>query len=241
MSATQPLESRGLISRPRADEMFPVGKVGRQLEPVLNYGTYGVTFFFVLSGFVLTWSSRQTTGAPTFYRRRFARIWPSHFVTLLLAIPIFYSFRPDPSHWWEKPVSVWILLLSIPLLQAWWNSPTILFSGNPAAWTLTCEFFFYAVTPWVLKPFRRLSAAGALAVAAAIFILEVAYRETRIQMPRVLAYPYPPAPHPTPGLPDRDVLGGGVATRLDLPSATGVHLPRHRRCNTAARRDRLPW
>src|SRR5262245_62142748 len=42
----------------------------------LKYGTSGVTFFFVLSGFVLTWSARPGTKIRTFYRRRFARIFP---------------------------------------------------------------------------------------------------------------------------------------------------------------------
>ena len=43
----------------------------------LKYGTSGVTFFFVLSGFVLTWSAQPGTKIRTFYRRRFARIWPA--------------------------------------------------------------------------------------------------------------------------------------------------------------------
>jgi len=155
----------------------------KPLIPVLKHGIYGVTFFFVLSGFVLTWSSVQSTGAPTFYWRRFSRIYPSHFVALLLAIPIFYSFNPDPSQSWVKPVSIGILLLSVPLIQAWWTDPTVTLSGNPAAWTLTCEFFFYAVHPWVMKPFRRLLARGALVLAAGVFLLEVAYREAVARMP----------------------------------------------------------
>lgn len=59
-------------------------------------GHYGVAFFFVLSGFVLTWSAKPTTTMPTFWWRRFARIYPASFVALLLAIPVFYSFDPDP-------------------------------------------------------------------------------------------------------------------------------------------------
>ena len=155
----------------------------KPLVPILKHGVYGVTFFFVLSGFVLTWSSVQSTGAPTFYWRRFSRIYPSHFVALLLAIPVFYSFHPDPSQSWVKPVSIGILLLSVPLIQAWWTDTTITLSGNPAAWTLTCEFFFYAVHPWVMKPFRRLFARGALVVAAGVFLLEVGYREALTRMP----------------------------------------------------------
>ena len=56
------------------------------IEGVLRYGAYGVTFFFVLSGFVLTWSARPGTPASTFWWRRFARIYPSHIVALVLAL-----------------------------------------------------------------------------------------------------------------------------------------------------------
>ena len=55
------------------------------LGAVARYGNHGVAFFFVLSGFVLTWS---------------ARIYPAHVVALLVAIPVFYSVTsatPDPS------------------------------------------------------------------------------------------------------------------------------------------------
>src|SRR4051812_30091043 len=39
-------------------------------------GSSGVAFFFVLSGFVLTWSSRPDDSTASFYRRRIARILP---------------------------------------------------------------------------------------------------------------------------------------------------------------------
>jgi peptidoglycan/LPS O-acetylase OafA/YrhL len=41
----------------------------------------GVSFFFVLSGFVLTWSARPDDIATGFWRRRIARIYPVHLVT----------------------------------------------------------------------------------------------------------------------------------------------------------------
>ena len=58
-----------------------------------GFGATGVTFFFVLSGFVLTWSFRPADTPGRFYWRRFARIWPLHAVTTLLALPVFYSMR----------------------------------------------------------------------------------------------------------------------------------------------------
>ena len=54
--------------------------------PAAEIGYVGVSFFFVLSGFVLTWSRRAGESAATFYRHRFARIWPATTLVTLLAI-----------------------------------------------------------------------------------------------------------------------------------------------------------
>lgn len=53
-------------------------------QSLMNFGYTGVSFFFVLSGFVLTWSARPRVGARQFWWRRVARIWPSHMVALAL-------------------------------------------------------------------------------------------------------------------------------------------------------------
>lgn len=142
----------------------------------LSEGFYGVTFFFVLSGFVLTWSASDRVSQSTFYWRRFARVYPAHFVALLLAIPVFYSFDPDPAQSWVKPVSVGILALSFVLLQGWSLNPTILFSGNPAAWTLTCEAFFYALHPYISKILGPLRVRGSLIFIAAVVVIAFSYR-----------------------------------------------------------------
>jgi len=122
--------------------------------PLFEFGYYGVMFFFVLSGFVLSWSWRREVPVRAFYLRRIGRIWPAAMVSLIIAIPVFYSFTPDPAQWWVKPFDLGILLLSVPLIQGWWLAPAILFSGNPAAWTLTCEFFFYSLHPVFQRIFR---------------------------------------------------------------------------------------
>lgn len=142
----------------------------------VSFGKYGVTLFFVLSGFVLTWSARPGVRAPTFYWRRFARIYPAHFVALLMAIPVFYSFTPQADQGWVKPVEIGVLLLSVPLIQGWWRDPVLLYSGNPAAWTLTCEFFFYALFPPLHRVVVRLKVRGALVAAVLGFGAAFAYR-----------------------------------------------------------------
>ncbi|MFM2353039.1 MAG: hypothetical protein RLZZ608_445 [Actinomycetota bacterium] len=157
------------------------------INEVLRYGNYGVMFFFVLSGFVLTWSAQPGVAVSTFYWRRFARIYPAHFVALLLAVPVFYSFTPDAAEWWVKPVDLGILLLSVLLIQGWWREPTILFSGNPAAWTLTVEAFFYAMHPAISRVLRLVGSRGALIVAAAIVVGSFGWRFGAVLIPDVAA------------------------------------------------------
>lgn len=152
-----------------------------------RYGNFGVAFFFVLSGFVLTWSWRREVGIGTFYWRRFARIYPLHLITLLLAIPVFYSFAPDPAHTWVKPFDVAVLGLSFVLLQGWSRDPAILFSGNPASWTLTVEAFFYALHPFIMKAMGRISGRTAMIAAGGVLLASVAARFVMVAQPAGVA------------------------------------------------------
>lgn len=100
--------------------LFHVRNVVRMPAPIsdfVSFGNFGVAFFFILSGFVLTWSWRERVGVGTFYWRRFARIYPLHLVTLLIAIPVFYSFAPNPEQTWVKPVDWGVFILCLLLLQ----------------------------------------------------------------------------------------------------------------------------
>ena len=118
------------------------------LSTVAVFGITGVSFFFVLSGFVLTWSQtdRDTTGR--FYWRRFARIYPLVLVTTLACLPVFYG----SAHTFQKPWDPAPILLSLLLLHAWFAGlPLIFFGGNPASWSLSCEAFFYAVFPHAVR------------------------------------------------------------------------------------------
>lgn len=133
-----------------------------------GFGATGVTFFFVLSGFVLTWSFVPSDTPARFYWRRFARIWPLHVVTTLLALPVFYSMRDVPYDWTA-------ITLSFFLLHAWVPTVTTYFAGNPASWTLSCEMFFYALHPFLVRPSLALKpavlAAATAVVLAAVFVV----------------------------------------------------------------------
>src|SRR5690242_14192774 len=56
---------------------------------VSQAGGLGVGFFFVLSGFVLTWSARPGDTPKSFWRRRIVKIYPNYAVAWLLAMVLF--------------------------------------------------------------------------------------------------------------------------------------------------------
>jgi peptidoglycan/LPS O-acetylase OafA/YrhL len=113
-------------------------------------GPTGVSFFFLLSGFVLTWSRRPTDRRRDFYRRRFARIYPLHLFTWaaagVLLVLIGLRIPADGA------------ALSAVLLHSWVPTPAVHYAMDTPSWSLSCEAFFYAVFPFVLPLVLRLRA-----------------------------------------------------------------------------------
>ncbi|MFE5401259.1 acyltransferase family protein [Streptomyces sp. NPDC056580] len=115
-------------------------------RPVLILGSSGVTFFFVLSGFVLTWTYTAGDRALPFYGRRFARVWPVLLVGVL--VPLLLQLPDAAPGRGEELIR---MALSAVLLYQAWVPGHILGSTNPVTWSLACEAFFYAVFPFVVR------------------------------------------------------------------------------------------
>ncbi|EJM99235.1 acyltransferase [Phyllobacterium sp. YR531] len=127
-----------------------------------GFGTTGVTFFFVLSGFVLTWSATPGQSVVTFYMYRIFRIWPVMLVTLVAALPIFYSMKGLGINWQA-------VFLSVFALQSWSTDSTVYFGGNPVAWSLSDEAFFYLIHPLLFLLITRLNIRNIVLVGLAVF------------------------------------------------------------------------
>ncbi len=144
---------------------FDETPIATEIHPILEPGAAGVSFFFILSGFVLTWTHRPGDRALPFYRRRFARIAPSYWVAVILFIPMNVIARPEESG--SLPLLVGPQLLG---LHAWFPESRYYWAGNGVTWSISCEMFFYAVFPLLIVPAVRMSqrsrwwAAGVLAV-----------------------------------------------------------------------------
>ena len=127
----------------------------RQLDGALGnaaqYATVGVSFFFILSGFVLTWTYRPGDSRRRFYQRRFARIYPLYLTTLLLSIAVLALEGRSPT-WSALP-------FALTMTQSWIPSGSIFTAFNSLSWSLSCEAFFYAIFPFIA--FRIVSASKA--------------------------------------------------------------------------------
>ncbi len=140
--------------------------LSRQLAPipVLShlgwYGRTGVTFFFVLSGFVLAWTYHDTTvPAGVFWWRRFARIWPLLVVATLLSTAVYLAMGVD--------VPARAVAAALAMVHAWSLDPVVVRGGNGATWSLSDEAFFYLCFPLLLPLVKPLRLRAKLSVAAA--------------------------------------------------------------------------
>lgn len=124
------------------------GAAGTVMELVFGQGAVGVSFFFILSGFVLTWSARSGDTARRFWRRRAAKIYPNHAVTWLAALGIAVVAGTG--------VTVAVALPNLLLIQAWIPDPQIYYGMNSPSWSLACEALFYASFPLLYPLLRRL-------------------------------------------------------------------------------------
>jgi len=107
-----------------------------------------VAFFFMLSGFVLTWSARPDDTARQFWRRRAAKILPNHVVTWTagLLLMLAASESVTPGH----------VLPSLGLVHAWIPVIPVLQGTNGPSWSLACEALFYLSFPFLAPLVARI-------------------------------------------------------------------------------------
>lgn len=122
---------------------------------ILSQGYIGVSFFFILSGFILTHVYRfkldsNATARRSFFIARLARVYPLHLATFLIAIPLMF---------WGQEITIRGLLLglsNVTLTQSFIPIKELYFSFNGPSWSISCEAFFYLCFPYLLILFNKL-------------------------------------------------------------------------------------
>ena len=134
------------------------------LQKTEVYGYDAVTFFFILSGFVMAWSYRPRP-AGKFWWSRFAKIWPPQFALAVVA----FTLLPNL----ERVPSILGRAADLTLLQAWWPSRNVYFGGNGVSWSLSCEIFFYAMVPFAAAKVVELRSRGIVKLAVGVLLVLV--------------------------------------------------------------------
>jgi len=146
-------------------------------QKLSSIGYVGVSFFFVLSGFILVYTY---AGRPmilkNFWRARFARIYPAYAFSLLVtALFFFYAVLTMniPFFVWAKAHLKLASALVLSLLQAW--VPPAALTWNAVAWSLSVEAFFYILFPFLLLVLVRRSQPQLLLIAAASWLTSLVF------------------------------------------------------------------
>ncbi|MFJ7125766.1 acyltransferase family protein [Streptomyces sp. NPDC098101] len=111
-------------------------------------GWVGVSFFFVLSGFILTWSARPSDTVGAFWRRRLVKVFPNHLVMYAVTMALYAA----------AAVTGTTAVLNLLLLQSWVPEESVYFSVNNPSWSLGCELVFYLLFPLLHRWIGRIGA-----------------------------------------------------------------------------------
>jgi peptidoglycan/LPS O-acetylase OafA/YrhL len=117
---------------------------------LLRSAPTAVAYLYVLSGFVMSlvyYRPGEKFDIAGYWRARFVRIYPLYIFSFLLVCVYYYDslFRIKPQK----------IIANLFVVQAWF--PQYSQSFNYAAWSMTVEFFFYAIFPFLILWIARQS------------------------------------------------------------------------------------
>jgi peptidoglycan/LPS O-acetylase OafA/YrhL len=112
----------------------------------MQFGATAVTFFFVLSGFIIYWSFRPGTSTVAFLRRRVLKLYPTH----LVAAAVFILVAAVPL----SRTVVWVP--NLLLIHTWIPKWTTVGGLNVPSWSLAADMLFYLSFPLALPLVRRI-------------------------------------------------------------------------------------
>lgn len=118
------------------------------LYPIVNIGYVFVSFFFLISGFILAYNYADRPGGVNpvdFWMARLSRLYPVYLLTMLISIPMLIA------EWHARPHAQFVTgVITTPLLLQGFF-PRLATFWNTVSWTLSCEVVLYLLFPWLLR------------------------------------------------------------------------------------------
>lgn len=121
---------------------------------ILDQGAIGMSIFFMLSGFVLTYryAGEGALNIKSYITNRFGRIYPVYLLAAIITLPWFgvdfgSSMAMMIKSFWK---TCFLIFSNVFLIQAWFPQ---LFSywNDGASWSISVEVFCYALFPFILQ------------------------------------------------------------------------------------------
>ena len=140
------------------------------MAPVVNAGYASVSFFILLSGFVLAYNYADRARAGQldkvrFWKARFTRLYPIYLLSLLLSAGNLHGEYGAHTH-----AMFWAGVALTPLLLQGWIPEIATFLNTPA-WTMSAECSYYVAFPWLASWKRPVRFAPHLAKMACVWCL----------------------------------------------------------------------
>jgi len=137
----------------------------------VSLGYISVSFFFLLSGYILAMvyiREGKPVNKRNFYAARFARVYPLFLMTLVADTPFVLLSRANQLGWHSAiPRTAATFAAHLLMLQAW--LPNLRGIDQPN-WSLSVETLFYVIFPFIAIPLWRLRGLGLWLAALAMLI-----------------------------------------------------------------------
>ena len=131
-------------------------------HPLFVHGDLGVNFFFVLSGFLITFflfSEKKENGKivfSSFYLKKILRIFPLYFMVVLLGFFVVYPIALKSQYFFSfssiAPINTlpWYLLFVVNFKMAFWGVTSLTLA---VLWAVAVEVQFYIFWPLIISLF----------------------------------------------------------------------------------------
>jgi peptidoglycan/LPS O-acetylase OafA/YrhL len=151
---------------------LPLAGFEVELTPLATCGWVGVDIFFVLSGYLLARQLLDAYGAAPrsaanreYARHRALRVYPAYLAQLAVLAAV---------AWLAGAPAGWLPWLPLHLAMLQGVSPAGNAAINPVYWSLTVEFWFYALLPFAIAWIHRGGPDAELRRGVAVFVALVA-------------------------------------------------------------------